>query len=278
VKTTILTVITLLSFSGSFAVAAHDQGGGGDLCEDRIKIVRDDIAKWIHDGGPEALVLPAGITLKEYSSSMLSQIDVAQIRCVGAGDVGYPVNVGQTPKACRFDRSPDLSQITCDYAKFSLISESDQYVLIHHELAGLAGIEIPKGPDSNYDVSNQISGYLQDTTVKKLVVRPNQPAQPGYSCEADCAKTSDENSWTVYACGGRSDQERCENAGGKFNIVENGYCKCFLTETSSFKIKAHGLTEWLARNNLRKQCEDLSGGTLSKVVYSQSNARCLPKK
>ncbi len=52
-------------------------------------------------------------------------------------------------------------------------SESDQYVLVHHEYAGLAGIEISKGEDSDYQVSNQISGYLENQVIKKLAVKPS---------------------------------------------------------------------------------------------------------
>jgi hypothetical protein len=56
--------------------------------------------------------------------------------------------------------------------------QSDQYVLIHHEYAGLAGFEVNDGESSQYEISNQISGYLEDQIVKKLVVKPRPGAGP----------------------------------------------------------------------------------------------------
>ncbi len=157
-------------------------GGGGDLCEDRIKIVRADLKNWIADGGPSGLTLPAGISVDQYSKSMLKSIDQARIKCVGPGDQGFPVTVNGTPKVCRFDSQENLSQISCDFSKFQSTNESDQYTLVHHEYAGISGFEAPKKDDSNYDISNQISGYLVDTIVKKLAVRPNQnPVPPSLS-------------------------------------------------------------------------------------------------
>ena len=148
--------------------------GGGDLCEDRIKTVRDDIQKWIIKGGSQYLLLTEPLEVPTYNSKMLAQIQKASIRCVGPNDAGYPVEVNGTPKVCRFDRSQEKSRITCDLNKFKDLSESEQYVLIHHEYAGLADIEKPKGDDSNYQVSNQISASLVDQVVKKLaVIKPD---------------------------------------------------------------------------------------------------------
>lgn len=162
---------------GLLALQTHAEGtrGGGDLCEDRIKIIRDDIQSWIGSGGPNTLKLPQNISLALYSSSMMSEAYVAKIRCVGSNDPGYPVNIDGTPKVCRFDKSTETHQITCDFAKFQSMNESDQYVLIHHEYAGLAGLEIPNGDDSNYQISNQISGYLMDVVMKKLTIKPSAP-------------------------------------------------------------------------------------------------------
>lgn len=148
--------------------------GGGDLCENRIKIVRDDLKSWILSGGSAGLKLPEEVTLSEYNSSMLEQLDNAVIRCVSEGDVGFPVQIDNIPKVCRFNKFQGKSFLTCDYQKFQLIAQADQYVLIHHEYAGLADIENPKGADSNYSLSNQLSGYLINQVVKKLSIVPNK--------------------------------------------------------------------------------------------------------
>lgn len=147
--------------------------GGGDVaCEGRIKIIREDLAMWIKKGGASGLSLPPNISVSQYSDAMLSQIKKAKIKCVGPGDEGYPVNINKTAKACKFEATQHKSQIICDYSKFESTSDSDQYVLVHHEFAGLANIEVPRGDDSHYSISNQISGYLVDQVVKKLAISP----------------------------------------------------------------------------------------------------------
>src|SRR5438045_3657410 len=65
------------------AKSGGQDSGGGDLCEDRIQTIRDDIRSWIHAGGPRGLVLPPGLPASEYSRRMLQQIGRAKIKCVG---------------------------------------------------------------------------------------------------------------------------------------------------------------------------------------------------
>lgn len=147
--------------------------GGGDICESQIKVIRDDIASWILQGGPNSLQLPAGMTVASYSEGMLKQIGKAKFRCVSKGDDGFPVQVYGTPKICQFKKSlTGNSRITCDRDKFMKLDENERYVLTHHEYAGLAEIEVPNRDDSTYSLSNQISSYLVDTVVKRLAVKP----------------------------------------------------------------------------------------------------------
>jgi hypothetical protein len=157
------------------ALFGSEGRGGGDLCENRIKIIRDDIKSWINNGGPESLDLPAGVSVQRYSSAMLNAITTARINCVGSGDKGYPVRIDGTAKYCRFDKGFLGSKITCDNSKLMATRDSDQYILIHHELAGLAGVEVPNNDDSDYTVSNQISGFLVTEVIKKLAVKPQGP-------------------------------------------------------------------------------------------------------
>lgn len=151
-------------------------GGGGDLCEDRIKTIRADIKSWIEKSGSDALQLPSGMTTHQYNQGMLDAISKAKIKCVASGDRDYPVEVQGAAKVCKFRVSGANSQITCDFNKFQSMTESDQYILIHHEYAGIAGLENPNGSESFYDISNQITDYLVDQVVKRLAVkRPNNP-------------------------------------------------------------------------------------------------------
>lgn len=172
-----LTICFLVMMLVQVGFAGTSVRGGGDLCEDRIKVIRDDLKTWIQGGGPEGLKLPNSISSKAYSEAMLNEMERALIRCVGSGDSGYPVNVDGVAKVCRFDQTSMASQITCDFDKFQRMSESDQYVLVHHEYAGLARLEIPNETDSNYEISNQISGYLEEHVIKKLVISPKKASK-----------------------------------------------------------------------------------------------------
>lgn len=145
------------------------EGNGGDACEDRIKIIRDDIKSWIIAGGPAGLSLPSTISLARFDAGMLDQIARAQISCTDD-----KVFIGALEKTCKnFVDSKGTPQILCNITKIMKeTSEPYQYVLIHHEYAGLAGFEVNDGPDSKYPISNQITEYLEDQMVKKLAVKP----------------------------------------------------------------------------------------------------------
>jgi Leucine-rich repeat (LRR) protein len=158
----------------STSAGAIGTRGGGDLCEDRIKIISTDLMEWIQLGDSGKLHLPDGLSHQEYAQKMTEALSHTKILCVGEGDPGFPVNINGTPKVCVFEKAGDGSSITCDYAKFNATKDSDQYVLIHHEYAGVSSIEPPDEANSNYDISNQISGYLQDEIVKKLVVKKDK--------------------------------------------------------------------------------------------------------
>jgi hypothetical protein len=160
-------VMPLLTCLVLTAHAADKGGNGGDICEDRIKLVRDDIATWIKKSGSAGLTLPSGISVTDYNSAMSAQMQAAQISCVGE-----PVMVGTTEKTCKnFVASNGTPQIVCNFDRFNQTAETEQYVLVHHEYAGLAGIEVNIGDSSNYPVSNQISEYLQTETVQKLTIK-----------------------------------------------------------------------------------------------------------
>jgi hypothetical protein len=154
-------LISTLSYAGK------ESSGGGDMCEDRIKIVRDDIASWIQKGGPQGLKLPSDLTQAQYSSAMLDAISQAKVSCTG--DV---IMIGSAEKTCKNYFDHGIPRVLCNAKKLLSTDESLQYNLVHHEYAGLARIEVADGEDSDYSVSNQISGFLVDEVVKKLVIAP----------------------------------------------------------------------------------------------------------
>jgi len=150
------------------AFAGDKTGNGGDMCEDRIKVIRDDIATWITNGGANTLKFSQGVTLSQYTTKMRAAAAGTTVSCTGS-----TVSVGGIEKACRnfFDFS-GRPQIICNSLRFAQTNASDQYVLVHHEYAGIAGLEVNNTDGSQYAVSNQISGYLVDQVVKKLAVKP----------------------------------------------------------------------------------------------------------
>jgi hypothetical protein len=163
-------VICLMCFWGNLSNAklGGEEGNGGDMCEDRIKEIRDDLKTWIIKDGSRGLKLPADVSLASYNSKMLNVISRAKISC-GAD----PIFIGRAEKTCKnFIDSNGQESIQCNFDRVLKTPESDQYVLIHHEYAGLAGFEVNNEEDSNYGISNQISGFLEDQVIKRLVVRP----------------------------------------------------------------------------------------------------------
>jgi hypothetical protein len=169
---TIFALAGLSTFVLPHAHAGTNSSGGGDVCENRIKVIRDDLKDWIAKGGPSGLTLPKQYTVNQYSMDMLKQMASASVQCVGSSDTNFPITIDGTPKICKFVRKHAKASILCDFGKFQSISEADQYTLIHHEFAGLAGVEKPNGADSSYTVSNQISEFLVSTVVKRLAVKP----------------------------------------------------------------------------------------------------------
>lgn len=177
-KKILLTAMLLLS---QMSFAGGESVGGGDLCENRIQEIRDDISIWINKGGPKDLEkLP--ISTEEYSMRMQTYLavsknidgslkPVAHIECTR-----NMVDVEKVEKVCRFEKATTNNKIICDYDKFMNSSVDEQYRLIHHEYAGLAGLENPNGGQSTYFISNQLTSFLQVQIVRKLALKKQKPA------------------------------------------------------------------------------------------------------
>lgn len=181
----IYVLLILICVTGQQAFAGggggYDHDNGGDMCENRFASVRDDLKVWITKGGSADLRLPPEITLEKYNGLMLEKIQTAKVSCVD-----QQILVRGVEKTCRNSVADGKSEIQCNRNQFMNTPESDQYVLVHHEYAGLAGFEVNTNEASNYEISNQITGYLESSIVKKLVVKKsennaNDPFNPG-SC------------------------------------------------------------------------------------------------
>lgn len=166
---TFLLSFTSLSFAQSGGSGGgYDHGNGGDMCERRFKDVRDDIASWIAKGGASDLQLPSQVSLPQYAQSMLEKIKIGKVSCTR-----NKLLVGKAEKTCKnYSDKDGSSRIVCNRKLFLETKDSEQYILVHHEYAGLAGFEVNSGEESDYVISNQITGYLENKIVKKLAVKP----------------------------------------------------------------------------------------------------------
>lgn len=179
-KTTLASISLLLTFAATASVDLEmklggdtDIGNGGDSCEEKILAIRNDLKSWIIAGGPENLTLPAGMTVYQYSNEMLNSIDTSIISCTA-----HTIHIGNAEKTCKnYKDENQQNKIECNFDRFLKTTSEDQYKLIHHEFAGIAGIETNATTgnnyeESNYIISNQLSAFLVDVVIKKLAIKP----------------------------------------------------------------------------------------------------------
>lgn len=155
--------------SGNLAASEGDRAGnGGDPCEDRFTEIRDDIKSWINGGGSRGLRLPEGVSQEQYDAAMLSKIGAARVGCTRE-----KIEVRGEEKVCRNQiTGTGAARITCNREAFLALGIEDQYMLTHHEYAGLAGFEENAGAVSIYPLSRQISGFLESQIIRRLAIKP----------------------------------------------------------------------------------------------------------
>ncbi|MNS70749.1 hypothetical protein D3C72_1040970 [compost metagenome] len=130
----------------------YDHGNGGDMCEYTFKNVRDNLLTWILKGGAADLRFPKGISLDQYNLAMFQKMRAAKVSCTDK-----QVFVGNAEKTCKnFVEADGTPSIHCNEKRFMSASKFEQYILVHHEYAGLAGFEVNTGEASNYQISDQI--------------------------------------------------------------------------------------------------------------------------
>ncbi|OFZ47768.1 MAG: hypothetical protein A2381_07195 [Bdellovibrionales bacterium RIFOXYB1_FULL_37_110] len=159
----ILTLVFLMGSFGAFASSGVKIGNGGDDCEDRIKIIRDDIESWIQKGGSQGLKLPEDVYLEKYNTQMLNAFN-AKITCSDE-----KIFIGNAEKTCKnFEDGQGIKWVQCNFERFNKTKEDKQYTLIHHEYAGISGFETNLEEESDYSISNKITAFLEYQIVKKL--------------------------------------------------------------------------------------------------------------
>ncbi len=189
--------------STSFALDTKG-GGGGDASEMRVNEIRTDLLKWINDGGSKYLKLPAGIPLEEYNSKMKQLLQpkftrVAFVQNAVSKKEELTVDIDGSPKTCRgfFSKKDKKPTILCVISRFQNTGEADQYRLIHHEYAGLAMLERNDGIESDYEISKQITSFLQEKSILRLTVKKIYKTEPvNYSsCKVFIQKKGDYKKW-----------------------------------------------------------------------------------
>lgn len=169
----VITYSAVFAKSGGGAIA----GGGGDASEVRFDEIRSDIASWINNGGTKTLELDS-LSHEEYISKMSDiltplKVTVSFIEKDDENDDELKVSVDGSPKTCRgFISIKDLQpHILCNISRFKDTDVAAQYRLVHHEYAGLVGVENNDGAASDYSISSQLTSYLARQTVLKLAVK-----------------------------------------------------------------------------------------------------------
>lgn len=180
-----LLAVTLMAFVEQSSAIGGANGGGGDSQEMIVDAIRSDIRSWVQAGGPQGFKnWPPGVTLAIYKKSMPALLEpkaviigfVTSAQEAKELDAELKVTVKEQPKACRgfFSTADRKAHILCNVERFPIVA-AEQYRLIHHEFAGLAGVEQNEGAASDYTLSNQLTSLLQAETVYRL------PIQKGYS-------------------------------------------------------------------------------------------------
>lgn len=164
-------LLMTVTMSGQvFAARTGQEGGGGDASDERVSEIRSDLLKWISDGGARELIFPKDISYGQYVDSMT---DILQPKKVIVEFTNDKVLVKKVEKTCRgyIARLNDQAHIQCNILRFKETSEAQQYRLIHHEYAGLVNVERNQGALSDYEISSQVTDYLEVKSVLRLAVK-----------------------------------------------------------------------------------------------------------
>lgn len=216
-KSIVLASILFLTPFTSFAIG-DKTGNGGDTCEDRIQLIRDDLSIWIRNGGSRGLRFTPGAKLESYNAKMIESISKAQISCTD-----QTLEIAGAEKVCvNSIDAGGVMRLICNAKRFADISQADQYTLIHHEYAGLSGLENNVSAESNYKISNQISAYLEDQIIKHLVVKPSGRTAESCIRQAEIDYSSSRNTKIPL---------KCDSSG--FQVTLKNFTKCSCTLTPS---------------------------------------------
>ncbi|MES2962607.1 MAG: hypothetical protein V4760_01870, partial [Bdellovibrionota bacterium] len=151
-------------------------GGGGADMESEFKAIALNVRDWINGGGSASLELPRGVTNEQYKTGMLRELGSYSIQMVSRElKFGGSVKTCVSRSVAEKDRAKlkVRGQILCNQTLFLntyKYNTEGAYRLVHHEFAGLAGLEQNRGQQSDYVVSDQLSQFLEREIVLRLPV------------------------------------------------------------------------------------------------------------
>ena len=115
----------------------------------------------------ESSYLSNGLTSEEYKSKMLEAIEGNPIIKCQTEELLF----GSAEKTCLNTTNNGNAEIVCNLDRIESSNIEEKYRIIHHEIAGLAGIEVNETESSDYFYSNQITANLEEQLVKKLAIK-----------------------------------------------------------------------------------------------------------
>jgi hypothetical protein len=163
------------SLSEEVLQLSGDKGNGGDICEQKIREISEDIERWIGEEGHLSLKLEDSVTIADYEEKMTTAIRETQVTCISK-----PIMVENKEKMCvNFITDESIPMMICNSKQLLEKDINDQYLIVHHELAGVAGLESGSADGtSNYSLSNQITAFLEREIVTRLAVKDPQGNGP----------------------------------------------------------------------------------------------------
>lgn len=174
---------TILFSMTSFA--NHEKGNGGDICENKMITIANDIQQWLLKDEFKGIKLPKNLSEETYKSEMLKAVEGSLLSCTTD-----KILVGQAEKTCKnYVDASGTSRVKCNFDRFLKTEDREKYKLIHHEFAGVAKFESNNGKEeSKYFISNQISDFLSQEISWKLSIKQAAENTQSYSCTSTTDK------------------------------------------------------------------------------------------
>lgn len=145
-----------------------DKGNGGDICENQMRNISNDIESWLLRDEFKGIKLDNRISEAAFKGRMLEAVQRSLLSCTAD-----KIFIGKAEKTCKNfkDKNRDI-RIVCNFNRFMKTTQNDQYRLMHHEFAGVAGLETNDGKEeSNYRISDQVTGFLRKEEVLRLGIK-----------------------------------------------------------------------------------------------------------